>query len=310
MAPCTSDVATQQIFARAEEVDPEGKRTIGVLTKPDLLPEAATRDTIIEIVRGDRKPLKLGYFVVRNRGADDTTSSLRQRHAAEQAFFNKDPWSQLDRSRLGIAALRDQLPKLLMDRTRHEFPNVTREITTRLKRNRKRLEKLGASRATSDEQRTYLGHIASRFRELATLAIDAYYTGDPIFDKHPEMRLVTRIREISELFAKTLFSKGHSRNFHDEGKAQESSHPGTPPIGNDGLPGEISENELFPDHSTRNDLYNTFFDIPDDAEFPELVELLGDPIFCPEPLREDITGYIRGIYTTARGQELGTVRYP
>lgn len=304
MAPCTSDVATQQIFARAEEVDPEGKRTIGVLTKPDLLGEEATRDAIIELVRGDRKPLKLGYFVVKNRGADDTTSSLSQRHKNERAFFRKSPWNQLDRSRLGIAALCLQVPKLLMDRTRDEFPNVTKEIITRLKRSEKQLEVMGSPRATSDQQRTYLGRVASRFRDLASFAIDAYYTGDLMFDKRPEARLATQIRAISDLFAETLFSKGHTRLFDDKSATEDSSGA----TSNDRPTIEMPEKKSPDDPISRNDIYGISFDIPDDHEFPELMDLLSEPAFCPDPLDGDLTNHIQEINLSARGQELGTVR--
>jgi hypothetical protein len=34
--PANVDVATQEILQLAADVDPEGKRTLGVLTKPDL----------------------------------------------------------------------------------------------------------------------------------------------------------------------------------------------------------------------------------------------------------------------------------
>lgn len=301
MAPCPSDIATQQIFERAEEVDPEGKRTIGVLTKPDLLHEKATTDTVIELVKGNRKPLKLGYFVVRNRGADDLSSSLSQRHAVESGFFNEYPWSQLDKARLGIAALRLRLRELLMDRTSHEFPNVRRDIMTQLKQSRKQLETLGTARLTSDQQRTYLGQVASRFRDLGHFALDAYYTGAPMFTERPETRLVTQIRELSDAFAKTLFSRGHSHSFQIEGTPEEQSP------GDTHTDGENADSNLLPDHISRKDLYDVSSTIPDDTEFPELVDILAEPAICQEPLSEDISNYIRDTYLSARGQELGTV---
>lgn len=74
--PCNVDIATQEILNLAEKADPEGTRTMGVLTKPDLTMEAATREVIMDLIMGKRSHLKLGYCVVKNRSADDNTSSL------------------------------------------------------------------------------------------------------------------------------------------------------------------------------------------------------------------------------------------
>ena len=299
VAHCTSDIDTQQIFEDAEAVDPEGKRTICVLTKPDILKEQATTNKVLELVRSERKPLKLGYFVVRNRGADDTTSTLEQRNAIERAFFNSSPWNGLDKSRLGNTALCSELRTLLMDRTRHEFPNVMRDIRTHLNMNRKKLQSLGDPRTTADQQRIYLGRVASRFQDLCNSAIDGYYTRDPIFDRKPESRLVTRIQRMSDMFARTLFAKGHSRIFQN-GKAEPE------PVGE----GDSEEEEVIEEPAkevSRDDIYDVRFRIPDDAEFPELAELVTEPFLCPDPSHNDIIEYIREVYYFTKGQEVGTV---
>ncbi|KAI1375357.1 dynamin family protein [Hypoxylon crocopeplum] len=286
--PCTHDIATQQILKRAEEVDPKGVRTIGVLTKPDLLTEKATKNAIVDLVRGRRKDLKLGYFVIRNRGADDATSDLNQRNNVERAFFSESPWNRLDKSRLDVESLRLRLRELLINRTKHDFPIVKREASILLKENKRRLNLMGEARISADQQRAYLGHIADGFADLGRYALDAYYTGHPIFNQQLELRLVTRIREISEAFAKTLFSRGHSHEFQKEGEPTNTMI------------------KTAPETVTRNDLYEISFDVPDEHDFPELQGSLAEPFFCPCPVSENITDHIRGTYLDARGQELGT----
>ena len=59
--PCNVDIATQEILKLAVAADPEGTRTMGVLTKPDLALEKATRGAVLDLVRGKRSNLKLGY---------------------------------------------------------------------------------------------------------------------------------------------------------------------------------------------------------------------------------------------------------
>ncbi|KAI1138226.1 P-loop containing nucleoside triphosphate hydrolase protein [Hypoxylon sp. FL0543] len=283
VVPCTHDVATQQILKRAAEVDPDGKRTIGVLTKPDLLQEMATKNAVVDLVKGNRKDLQLGYFVIRNRGADDLTSDQAQRNSAERAFFNEAPWNQLAGSRLGIDSLRLRLRELLMERTKQEFPVVKREVTAHLKEKRERLKCMGEPRAHTDQQRMYLGRVATQFQDMGRYAMDAYYTGHPVFSKKPDLCLITRIREASDAFAKALFERGHHREFQSDEK------PEGPVNGADmaeaSAPGIVS----------RSALYQISFDIPDDSNFPELDGLLSEPFFCSYPIRGDIKDYIRGI---------------
>ena len=52
----------------AREVDPEGQRTIGVLTKVDLMDEGTD---VVDILAGRIIPLRLGYVPVVNRGQRD-----------------------------------------------------------------------------------------------------------------------------------------------------------------------------------------------------------------------------------------------
>lgn len=123
--PCNVDIATQEILKLAKDADPQGSRTMGVLTKPDLAPERAMQQNILDLILGKRQDLKLGYCVVKNRGADDENSTLQMRNDAEKAFFRKDPWSAVASSgRVGMPALKVRLRELLMDISKREFPTV------------------------------------------------------------------------------------------------------------------------------------------------------------------------------------------
>lgn len=67
---CFQDIATVDILERAQSVDPTGQRTIGVLTKTDLIGPGA-EDEVIEVVNNRRKPLALGYTMLKNRSQQD-----------------------------------------------------------------------------------------------------------------------------------------------------------------------------------------------------------------------------------------------
>lgn len=62
------DLANSDGLKLAREVDPEGQRTIGVLSKVDLMDEGTD---VVDILAGRVIPLRLGYVPVVNRGQRD-----------------------------------------------------------------------------------------------------------------------------------------------------------------------------------------------------------------------------------------------
>lgn len=63
-----TDLANSDGLKLAREVDPEGQRTIGVLTKVDLMDDGTD---VVDILAGRIIPLRLGYVPVVNRGQRD-----------------------------------------------------------------------------------------------------------------------------------------------------------------------------------------------------------------------------------------------
>ena len=63
-----TDLANSDGLNLARQVDPEGQRTIGVLTKVDLMDEGTD---VVDILAGRIIPLRLGYVPVVNRGQRD-----------------------------------------------------------------------------------------------------------------------------------------------------------------------------------------------------------------------------------------------
>jgi hypothetical protein len=75
----------------------DGAKTIGVLVKPDLA-EKTTQEAVIELVKGKLGFLKLGYFIVKNRSADDNESIIAACIAKDLFFFHGFCLSERSRS--------------------------------------------------------------------------------------------------------------------------------------------------------------------------------------------------------------------
>jgi Dynamin family len=57
--PANVDIATQEILELAADADPEGLRTLGVLTKPDLVDQGA-ESKVVDLIAGRAHVIKLG----------------------------------------------------------------------------------------------------------------------------------------------------------------------------------------------------------------------------------------------------------
>ncbi|KAL6866853.1 P-loop containing nucleoside triphosphate hydrolase protein [Trichoderma novae-zelandiae] len=302
VVPCIVDIANQKILRLAAEADPQGKRTLGVLTKPDLAIEKATKAVVCDLINGKRRDLHLGYCVVKNLGADDVSGSMHSRNQQEQALFGQAPWNALPSDRVGIAALQSRIRHLLMDRTRAEFPLVKTEIMQNLKRSQELRADMGESRSTTDQQRAYVGKVASKFTRLKNYGLDAYYTRDDFFED-PETRLITRIRTINEAFALVMRDKGHTRKFFAGHREEEFHTRVNFAFGEWAAPGP-DKSSLVKDRSL---LYRDEvpFKIPRAGE-EELADLLADSYSCPEPEAGGMLKHIQEQYLGSRGYEIGT----
>ena len=89
--PANQDIATIDILERARIVDPAGERTIGVLTKPDLI-GPGNEEEVVAVLRNIRKPLKLGFVMVKNRSQAQVEEGLSCQTVAddEETFFQNN----------------------------------------------------------------------------------------------------------------------------------------------------------------------------------------------------------------------------
>lgn len=296
--PSNVDPATQEILKLAKKADPDMTRTMAVLTKPDLAIESTIQRIAIDHVIGKRNDLLLGYYIVKNRGPDDANMTLEQGQADERKFFSNAPWSVLQSTgKAGITTLRKRVHDLLADLIKKEFPKLKADVAKELLTLKSQLDKMGPSRSDQHTQRAYLNKMSEEFQTLARDALNAYYTGNPIFDEKHQFRLITRVVEASEKYSDIMSKNGHTRPFASDqeprkkGVKQNKLPPSTPPPPPD-APDDPDNCELF-EHNDYHDL-EEIFDAAD--------------TIMPRPSGEDdIFEYIERVYRDSRGQDLGTV---
>lgn len=144
--PSNQDIATVDILERAIQVDPTGSRTIGVLTKPDLI-GPGSEDEVVQVLLNIRKPLKLGYIMVKNVSQKQLNESISVEEARQDeiTFFQKHPvFSKYhDQHLFGVENLTNVLTKLLATHIRRTLPAVMQEVRVLLTQSKEELTQLG-----------------------------------------------------------------------------------------------------------------------------------------------------------------------
>ena len=139
-----TDLANSDGLKLAREVDPEGQRTIGVLTKVDLMDEGTD---VVDILAGRIIPLRLGYVPVVNRGQRDIDNKKAIAHALEHEknFFESHKAYRNKASYCGTPYLARKLNLILMMHIKQTLPDIKARISASLSKYSAELQALGDS---------------------------------------------------------------------------------------------------------------------------------------------------------------------
>jgi len=133
--PARTDIEADIALELIKQYDPNGDRTVGVLTKVDLMND--NTDIIDYLKNNVSKDLQLnyGYYAVRNRTTSETkTMSAIEGFRVEKEYFKKHPtYGQLlDDSRLGIPNMTTSISNILVNKIKESLPFVLGQINQRL----------------------------------------------------------------------------------------------------------------------------------------------------------------------------------
>ncbi|XP_049847260.1 dynamin isoform X7 [Schistocerca gregaria] len=131
VTPANSDLANSDALKMAKDVDPAGIRTIGVITKLDLMDEGTDARDILE---NKLLPLRRGYIGVVNRSQKDIEGKkdIKAALAAERKFFLSHPSYRHMADRLGTPYLQRVLNQQLTNHIRDTLPSLRDKLQKQL----------------------------------------------------------------------------------------------------------------------------------------------------------------------------------
>ncbi|KAM7216386.1 P-loop containing nucleoside triphosphate hydrolase protein [Rhypophila decipiens] len=227
LAVVTADnpFANQPVTKFAREIDPQGQRTLGLITKPDKIDKDSDSERYyIELAQNQNVKLNLGWHVLRNRSHATADDSAEERDERENDFFANSLWGEsLAKTQLGVDALRERLRNVLWNQINNGLPGVISDVQTGIKDCENKLAQLGKARISSREKHSYLHKISARLSVLLRAAIDGVYS-DQFFEPGSEdsselleRRLRARVQSILSDYADRMREDGHALEIVEDG---------------------------------------------------------------------------------------------
>jgi replication fork clamp-binding protein CrfC len=131
VSPANADLANSDALKLAREVDPSGLRTIGVITKLDLMDEGTDAREILE---NRLLPLRRGYIGVVNRSQKDIDGrkDIKAAMLAERQFFLTHSAYRHMADRMGTTFLQKTLNQQLTNHIRETLPALRNKLQSQL----------------------------------------------------------------------------------------------------------------------------------------------------------------------------------
>ncbi|CAF2240499.1 dynamin-related protein 3A isoform X2 [Brassica rapa] len=164
VTPANSDLANSDALQVARAADPDGHRTIGVITKLDIMDKGTDASNLL---LGKIVPLRLGYVGVVNRCQEDImlNRSVKEALSAEEKFFRSRPAYHGLADRLGIPQLAKKLNQILVQHIKVLLPDLKSRISNALVATAKEHQSYGEITESKGGQGAVLLNFLSKYCE-------------------------------------------------------------------------------------------------------------------------------------------------
>ncbi|XP_073526940.1 interferon-induced GTP-binding protein Mx2-like [Phyllobates terribilis] len=201
--PSNVDIATTEVLEMAREVDPNGERTIGVLTKADLVDKGAEND-VVSVAQNRVYNLRKGYVMVKCRSQVEVQNNLVLEDALvnEKIFFeNHEHYRVLLKGKQAtIPCLAEKLTKELVNHIATTLPGIEHQIKSKLREAENNLKLIGHGVPdTPEEQRQYLLSKIQEFTEGIIKVINGDEEGSS-----EDLNLFLNLRRLFDMFEKSM----------------------------------------------------------------------------------------------------------
>ncbi|KAL4363193.1 hypothetical protein GQ457_04G003490 [Hibiscus cannabinus] len=171
VTPANSDLANSDALQIAGNADPDGYRTIGVITKLDIMDRGTDARNLL---LGKVIPLRLGYIGVVNRSQEDIllNRSIKDALVAEEKFFRSRPVYNGLTDRCGVPQLAKKLNQILVQHIKAILPGLKSRISSALVSVAKEHASYGEITESKAGQGALLLNILSKYSEAFSSMVE------------------------------------------------------------------------------------------------------------------------------------------
>ncbi|KAK6927677.1 Dynamin, N-terminal [Dillenia turbinata] len=212
VSPANSGLTNSDALDMARNADPAGLRTIGVITKLDIMDRGTNA---CNFLLGKVVPLRLGYVGVVNRSQEDINKnrSIAEALSFEKHFFRDHSVYHGLADHCGIPQLAKKLNQILEQHIRMILPGLKAELNCQLVAAAKELQAYGDAMESKAEREKLVLKILTEYCEAFTKMIDGKSEEFSI----KELSGGARIHYIFQsIFVKTLEEVDPCENLTDE----------------------------------------------------------------------------------------------
>ncbi|CAM4602546.1 unnamed protein product [Leuciscus chuanchicus] len=196
VVPANIDIATTEALQMASKVDSTGQRTLGILTKPDLV-DKGMEETVVRTVNNQVIPLKKGYMIVKCRGQQDINEKLglvkalekERRFFYEHAHFR----SVLEEGKATVPLLAERLTKELVEHIYKTLPQLQKQLERKLEKTNEDLRALGDGVPTDEHEKS--NFLITKIRQFNDALEGVKRAEEDLKNSDSDIRVFTKIRE-------------------------------------------------------------------------------------------------------------------
>lgn len=238
-----NDPVNQIVLKYAYDADKTHKRTLGIITKPDLTDSPGLTNHILKMAKNEVRQLALGWHVLKNRSYADRHCSDDARDRSEIEFFAKGVWTQLPRELKGIHSLKCRLSSIYHDSFVASIPDLKRDVEQAISTLQNRLQELEDSSVST---RTAYAHrdlyqASTEFTKAITEAVQKQH---PPSRRNSSRGAVVNVRStVSDLvhrFKVRLQREGHAYELIEDSVTPDKHHQ-PPQIRHCDFAGEVGQ---------------------------------------------------------------------
>eukprot|EP00116_Pleurobrachia_bachei_P019138 sb/3479400/ len=189
VSPGNVDIANSESLQLAREVDPEGRRTLAVITKCDLM-ELGRESTAL--LSGASVDVALGLIGVINRNTNQLAVNLPFYDVLkiEEDYFATHYDDLFDR--MGTQYLTERLSDILIDNVKRSLPSLSEKITNLTRKHKAILDSVG--QVSGDPRRELITTI-QKFTTALERSIDGNYPYPKTVEKKDKDGTIRKVKD-------------------------------------------------------------------------------------------------------------------